>query len=68
MTEYIWVFVATMGGAELCTEAYLSAESANRRYREYAREVGVPYNRRERHYDWSGSRYNAWTSRVEVQP
>ena len=68
MTAHVWVFVGNCQGIEDITEVYRSEKSANRRYEEYAREHDIPFDKDEGDFDWSGSEYTAWTSRVEVQP
>jgi hypothetical protein len=68
MPQHVWVFVAVCGGVEEATEAFLSEESANARYRKYAEDHAIPLNKECGDYDWSHSEYTAWTSKVEVLP
>lgn len=64
----VWIFVAVNGGVEECTEVYSTEEAVNRRYEEYARKRGIPYDEERQDFDWSASEdYGAWTSECEVQ-
>ncbi len=64
----VWVFVSVCDGVEEHTEAYSTEEAANRRYEEYARGSGIPYDEERQDFDWGTSEHcSAWTSECEVQ-